>query len=247
MSARSGKRLDVLRASPSRRGGERERMNRIGETTFPFLFYHRISCFCSSFPYSVFIFCYFLRGLSSSRSSEMLLYERYRVSKGDDRAARSPVGRCLYNLGNSIKSQFYHNSRFISSSVFFFLVTFFSFRLARVSALRFSLPSFSLFPRYFLPLRCRADARFVRQGIRHSVCPRLYNDLRSESQARDRAQQLRNKISQPKEWGVFVSVYIIASRLTVSLVRRRYQDARRRRPDEWTRPPLEGGAAHTER
>lgn len=166
MSARSGKRLDVLRASPSRRGGERERMNRIGETTFPFLFYHRISCFCSSFPYSVFIFCYFLRGLSSSRSSEMLLYERYRVSKGDDRAARSPVGRCLYNLGNSIKSQFYHNSRFISSSVFFFFWLLFSLFVSRAFPLYafLSRPSPSFRDISFLCAVARTHGSSVRES-----------------------------------------------------------------------------------
>lgn len=89
----------------------------------------------------------------SSRLPEML-YERNAYQKKDDRAARSPVSSRGFEI--SMKSQFYHSSRF--TSPFFNLIVYICVCICvcMYFSLLFFFSLFLLFPRYFFLAQSRA-------------------------------------------------------------------------------------------
>lgn len=115
----------------------------------------RLFCFFFIYRISWFLFLFLFLSLLSSRDAVILLAHRnvlrkVRVSKEDDRAARSPFSRASFKI--SMKSQFYHHNSFTSTSLIFFNVFLFYFTLL----LFFFFLLFSLFPRYFFLARSRA-------------------------------------------------------------------------------------------
>lgn len=117
---------EVIRTPPSRREREGARMNWIGQTTFPFSGCEL--CFWFFFIRFSFLLC-LLIFFSSSDAVILLVCQnalrKVRVSKKRTiDTVRSPVSHTIF-FGISMKSQFYHSSRFTSpSSVLLFFLYF---------------------------------------------------------------------------------------------------------------------------
>lgn len=144
-------RNEVFRTPPSRWERKDARINWIGETTFPFFFFPDVWAVLFvllSFLFPVFF--YFLRMTPLSFSFAEMLLRKVRVSKRGRSRCAIPGQSLTIFLGISMKSQFYHSSRFTSPSSRSLPPSFLSY----ISALRFYVYVFLFFV-IFVPLSFR--------------------------------------------------------------------------------------------
>lgn len=139
-----------------------------------------------------------------------MLYERYAYQKEDDRAVRSPVSHTIF-IGISMKSQFYHSSRFTSPSSNSFL----KFLFLLFSLLFFLLFSFLSLSAIFFSSRDRAHGSPV-ATFKVTFCSAVSSTISVQSRTREIARRSHG-IKYATE-RVDVYVYVIVSRL-ISLVR----------------------------